>query len=204
MKLNINKITLIVFFFFMGINFSLAQVQNTINTQYTQPVYTAQSQPFTQNNMYIPNTYSTPIQNTQTFPTFDSDVPCIDAKYDLRIGSRDYSLFGNVAKLQLFLYSNGIMYYPPTGYFGPITQVSLAKYQTLRNLAPTGILDFSTRTTLAKETCQNQNSNSSIYTSYNPFTINPVTTNPTITNPIITNPIITNPTINPSDVFGSR
>ena len=81
------------------------------------------------------------------------DIGCIEIPYDLRVGSRDYALFGNVMKLQLFLYQNEMMYHPPTAYFGEITQASLAKYQSLRNINPTGVLDFATRNILAKETC---------------------------------------------------
>lgn len=88
-----------------------------------------------------------------TFAPIQMDIPCIEAQYDLRVGSRDYALFGDVMKLQLFLYQNEIMYHPPTGYFGPITQSSLARYQSLRNIAPTGLFDFATRNALAKETC---------------------------------------------------
>ena len=117
MKINIKKIILTALSLFIGINFSLAQTQSIINTPatqtfppYSQPVYTPQTQTSTQNNVYIPNTYVDPTVSVQAFPTFDSDAPCLDAKYDLKIGSRDYSIFGNVAKLQLFLYSNGIMY----------------------------------------------------------------------------------------------
>ena len=87
------------------------------------------------------------------FAPIDFDIECIEIPFDLRMGSRDYALFGNVMKLQLFLYQNEMMYYPPTGYFGEITQASLAKYQSLRSIVPTGVLDFATRNTLAKETC---------------------------------------------------
>ena len=92
-------------------------------------------------------------QSIEIFAPIQMDIPCVEAQYDLHIGSRDYALFGDVMKLQLFLYQNEIMYYPPTGYFGPITQNSLARYQSLRNLPATGVFDFGTRDTLAKETC---------------------------------------------------
>ncbi len=88
-----------------------------------------------------------------SFAPIQMDIPCIDAKYDLKLGSRDYALFGNVMKLQLFLYQNEMMYYPPTGYFGPITQNALIKYQIARKLNTTGIFDINTRNILAQETC---------------------------------------------------
>lgn len=87
------------------------------------------------------------------FAPIQMEIPCIEAQYDLRIGSRDYALFGDVMKLQLFLYQNELMHHPPTGYFGSITQSSLIKYQSLRGLQITGFFDFNTRNTLAKETC---------------------------------------------------
>ncbi len=100
------------------------------------------------------------------FAPIQMDIPCIEAQYDLRIGARDYSLFGDVMKLQLFLYQNEIMYHPPTGYFGPITQSALAKYQSLRGLSSTGYFDYETRHVLANETCNNIIPDSSPSNSY--------------------------------------
>lgn len=93
-------------------------------------------------------------QVEQKFLPIPETVSCLDAQYDLKLGSKDYVLYGNVLKLQHFLFENGIMYHAPTGYFGPITQSSLIKYQTLRNLYPTGFFDANTRKAVAKETCE--------------------------------------------------
>lgn len=98
--------------------------------------------------------YNVDAQVEQKFSPIADSVSCIDAQYDLSFGSRDYALYGNVQKLQHFLFENGIMYHAPTGYFGPITQASLIKYQTLRNLYPTGFFDANTRKAVAKETCE--------------------------------------------------
>lgn len=100
------------------------------------------------------------------FAPIQMDTPCIEAIYDLKIGSRDSALFGDVMKLQLFLYQNEIMYHPPTGYFGPITQSALAKYQSLRGLSSTGYFDYETRHVLANETCNNIIPDSSPSNSY--------------------------------------
>jgi len=95
-------------------------------------------------------------QVEQKFLPIPESVSCIDAEYDLKLGSKDYVLYGNVLKLQHFLFENGIMYHAPTGYFGPITQDSLKKYQSLRNLYPTGIFDANTRKAVAQETCKQE------------------------------------------------
>jgi len=101
--------------------------------------------------------FTTHISSADSYPNnflpINMEVPCIEAQYDLHIGSRDYSLFGNVMKLQLFFYQNEMMDYPPTGYFGPITENSLLRYQSLRGLTTTGIFDYPTRMTLGQETC---------------------------------------------------
>ena len=119
-------------------------------------------------------------QVEQKFLPIPESVSCIDAEYDLKLGSRDYVLYGNVLKLQHFLFENGIMYHAPTGYFGPITQASLIKYQTLRNLYPTGFFDANTRKAVARETCEQNEivNNVSLITNYNPQYSNTQQSNP--------------------------
>lgn len=120
-------------------------------------------------------------QVEQKFLPIPESVSCIDAEYDLKLGSRDYVLYGNVLKLQHFLFENGIMYHAPTGYFGPITQASLIKYQTLRNLYPTGFFDANTRKAVARETCEQNEivNNVRLITNYNPQYPNTQQPNPT-------------------------
>ncbi|MEA4910926.1 hypothetical protein SDC9_21768 [bioreactor metagenome] len=125
--------------------------------------------------------YNVDAQVEQKFSPIADSVSCIDAQYDLSFGSRDYALYGNVQKLQHFLFENGIMYHAPTGYFGPITQASLIKYQTLRNLYPTGFFDSNTRKAVARETCEQNEivNNVRLITNYNPQYPNTQQPNPT-------------------------
>lgn len=93
-------------------------------------------------------------QMVQKFLPISYNLQCIDAAYDLGHGSKDYVLFGNVLLLQTFLFQNNIMSHAPTGYFGPITEEALKKYQLLRNLQPTGYFDANTRKAVARDTCK--------------------------------------------------
>lgn len=92
-------------------------------------------------------------QNTESFSPINMDLGCIESNYDYKKGSKDYALFGQIMKLQTYLYQNNLMFYPPTGYFGDLTEEALLKYQNLRKLPITGVYDYPTRDTLAKETC---------------------------------------------------
>ncbi len=94
-----------------------------------------------------------PIDNTQPFAPINTNLGCIESQYNYKIGSQDQALFGEITKLQTYLYQNNLMSYPPTGYYGELTQSAILQYQNLRNLPPTGMYDFPTRITLAKETC---------------------------------------------------
>lgn len=99
------------------------------------------------------NVNQSTVNNAQHFALIDTDLGCIESNYDYRIGSQDNVLFGPIMKLQTYLYQNSLMSYPPTGYFGNLTQGGLLKYQNLRRLPTTGVYDYPTRLTISKETC---------------------------------------------------
>ena len=94
-----------------------------------------------------------PISPLYHFATIDTNLGCLEIPNDLKYNSHDYTLYGPVTEIQTYLYQNSLLYYAPTGYFGPLTQAAIKKYQSLRNIPVTGIADFPTRYTLAKETC---------------------------------------------------
>jgi len=109
--------------------------------------------PITRSALHEECTSGETLQPLYHFADINKDIGCIEVTYDLQFGSHDYVLYGPVNQLQTFLFQNSLMYYAPTGYFGPLTQAAVKKYQGLRNIPQTGVFDFPTRYTLAKETC---------------------------------------------------
>lgn len=97
---------------------------------------------------------TSPNVEMQNFAPINVDLACLESQYDFKVGSRDSALFGEIMKLQTFLFQNNLMSYPPTGYYGPLTLAGVSKYQSLRHIPITGKYDYPTRLTLAKETCQ--------------------------------------------------
>lgn len=91
--------------------------------------------------------------NVNDFSIIVDDAPCVDLQYDLRPGSRDYYIYGNVMKLQMYLYQNDLMEYPPTGLYAEYTYQGVMNFQNLVGLRPTGIVDYYTRMALKTASC---------------------------------------------------
>ncbi|MFO0743978.1 MAG: InlB B-repeat-containing protein [Candidatus Paceibacterota bacterium] len=97
--------------------------------------------------------------DTSGFSPIMNDAPCVDLQYDLRPGSRDYYIYGNVMKLQMFLYQNEMMAYPPTGLYANYTFNAVLNFQNSVGLRPTGVVDYYTRMALKKVSCPAENVN---------------------------------------------
>lgn len=87
------------------------------------------------------------------FSAIMNDAPCVKLQYDLKPNSRDYYIYGNVMKLQMFLYQNDLMAYPPTGLYGDYTFNAVMNFQKQIGIPATGIVDLYTRMALAKSSC---------------------------------------------------
>lgn len=178
MKNTIHKYKILyVLFFVLSLNFfSTAKGADTFNYSAFMP-----TSPVNATSYYNPNDFK-----GQPFPALADDAPCVDLNYDLKIGSRDYSVYGSVTKLQMFLYSNEYMIYPPTGLFKYYTYNGVRNFQRDNGLKETGIVDRNTRTILKKISCSNQD-----------IGITPIQTSTPAITPIIT-PVIT-PIITPGN-----
>lgn len=102
-----------------------------------------------------------------SFSALLSDAPCVDLQYDLRPGSRDYYIYGDVMRMQSYLYQNDMMFYPPTGLYAEYTQEAVMNFQNSVGLRATGIVDYNTRKALKAKSCPQEVSlinNSSINT----------------------------------------
>lgn len=91
-----------------------------------------------------------PVNN---YHMIDLDLGCLEIPYNLRFGTRDTSIMNSVSKLQTYFFQNGLMSVGPTGEYDERTMNAVIKYQTLRRLNVSGLLDSPTRITIAKETC---------------------------------------------------
>jgi uncharacterized repeat protein (TIGR02543 family) len=128
------------------------------------------------------------------FASIMNDAPCIKLQYDLKPNSRDYYIYGNVMKLQMFLYQNDLMAYPPTGLYGDYTFNAVMNFQKQMGIPATGVVDLYTRMALAKSSCGSSYNPNDFYVSqgygygYNSLPQNTIQQNVVIpTNPNITN-----------------
>ena len=104
----------------------------------------------------IPHNFAQDIGTTYDISSFApimNDAPCVSLQYDLKPNSRDYYIYGNVMKLQMFLYQNDLMTYPPTGLYGNYTFNAVMNFQNKMGLPITGFVDLYTRMALAKASC---------------------------------------------------
>jgi peptidoglycan hydrolase-like protein with peptidoglycan-binding domain len=115
----------------------------------------------------------------QSFPLITKEIPCIDLQYNLSLGKRDYSVFGPITKLQMYLYQNEYMKYPPTGLYLQYTYDGVRNFQRDNNLQETGIVDINTRVASKQATCDVKNN-----------IVTPIITNPVSTPPIVVTPPI--------------
>ena len=183
MKTNVqkNKTFFLLFFVFSFFSFSLiAKPAETINYSDFLPT-TNSSNYINASAYYDPKDFS-----GQSFPLITEDVPCVDINRNIGPGTRDYVVFGPILKLQMYLYQNEYMIYPPTGIYSYYTYDGVRNFQRDSGLRETGVLDMNTRTALKLMTCPVKNNiNASAALNLNPNY--PVFTNPI--NPIVTNPI---------------
>lgn len=91
---------------------------------------------------------------------------CVQITRDLRSGKRDTETGGEVSTLQRFLKDRGYYTHPQiTGYFGPVTETALQRYQAAEKIvsagAPNttgyGVVGPRTREVLTKAGCENGN-----------------------------------------------
>lgn len=184
MKINLqkNKTFFLLFFIFSFFSFSsIAKPADVINYSAFLPV-TNNSNFINASSYYNPADFS-----GQNFPLITEDIPCVDINHNIGPGTKDYIVFGPILKLQMYLYQNEYMKYPPTGLYLQYTYDGVRNFQRDNGLRETGIVDTSTRAALKQATCQTKNN---IITQV----VNPIPT-PIIT-PIIT-PVIPSPIINP-------
>lgn len=149
MKIYTQKNTIFfVFFFFISFfgSFSLVKPAETIN--YYSFIPTNNSNYTNSSAYYNPADFS-----GQSYPQISEDTPCVDLKSDLRIGTRDYTIFGPITKLQMFLYKNEYMIYPPTGLFIYYTFDGVRNFQRDNGLMETGVVDRNTRAALKIASC---------------------------------------------------
>jgi len=79
---------------------------------------------------------------------------CVNLATDLSLGMRS----NDVKTLQAFLSSESLVLPKHvTGYFGPITEAAVKKYQASRQIAQTGTVNAATRSTITLFTCGSSN-----------------------------------------------
>lgn len=72
------------------------------------------------------------------FPTFDA-CENVNLSYSHYLGTRDAETAGEVSQLQRFLHSTGDFTYPRiTGYFGPVTEEAVLKWQIRNGIVTSG------------------------------------------------------------------
>lgn len=154
MKNNLQKnksFFLLLFIFSFFSFYSIAKPAETIN--YSDFLPTTNSSNYVNASAY----YNPADFSGQSFPLITESIPCIDAPYNIGLGSKDYVLFGPIIKLQMYLYQNEYMIYPPTGLFSYYTYDGVRNFQRDNGLQETGVLDARTRSVLKQVTCPGKN-----------------------------------------------
>lgn len=154
MKINLqkNKTFFLLFFIFSFFSFySIAKPADTFNYSSFLPV-TNNSNFINAISYYNPADFS-----GQNFPLITEDIPCVDINHNIGPGSRDYVVFGPILKLQMYLYQNEYMKYPPTGLYLQYTYDGVRNFQRDNRLKETGLVDINTRAVLKQITCQTKN-----------------------------------------------
>lgn len=146
-----NKSFLIFFFLFSFFgSFSIVKPAETFN--YSSFLSSANNSNYINASAYYnPSDFS-----GQRFPLITEDIPCVDINHNIGPGTRDYVVFGPILKLQMFLYQNEYMIYPPTGLYLHYTYDGVRNFQRENGLRETGILDLNTRKAVKQETCQSK------------------------------------------------
>ncbi len=154
LKLQKNKSFFVFFFFFSFFSFfSIAKPAETFN--YSSFLPTANN-----SNYFNASAYYNPADfSGQKFPLITEDIPCVDINYNIGPGNRDYVVFGPILKLQMFLYQNEYMIYPPTGLYLHYTYDGVRNFQRENGLRETGILDLNTRKAVKQATCETKKGN---------------------------------------------
>ncbi len=151
-KLQKNKTFFILFFIFSFFSFfSIAKPAETFNYSAFLPAAN-NSNYINAAAYYDPSDFS-----GQKFPLITEDIPCVDIKHNIGPGTRDYVVFGPILKLQMYLYQNEYMLYPPTGLYLDYTYDGVRNFQRENGLRETGTLDLNTRVAIKQITCETKN-----------------------------------------------
>jgi len=179
-----NKSFFLLLFVFSFFSFSsIAHPADNINYSAFSPVANS-SNYINASAYYNPSDFS-----GQSFPSITEEIPCVDINHNVGPDTRDYVVFGPILKLQMYLYQNEYMIYPPTGIYSYYTYDGVRNFQRDNGLRETGVLDINTRMALKQTTCPVKN--------------NIIASSVSRVAAPVTNPIIYNPVTNPSIYYCS-
>lgn len=147
-----NKSFFLLLFVFSFFSFSsIAHPADNINYSAFSPVANS-SNYINASAYYNPSDFS-----GQSFPSITEEIPCVDINHNVGPDTRDYVVFGPILKLQMYLYQNEYMIYPPTGIYSYYTYDGVRNFQRDNGLRETGVLDINTRMALKQTTCPVKN-----------------------------------------------
>ncbi|MEN9881222.1 MAG: putative peptidoglycan binding domain, partial [Candidatus Parcubacteria bacterium] len=93
-------------------------------------------------------------ENTHYGSILGATTECVDVQSSmLSLESTDATHRGDVSKVQRFLQEKGYFFRDITGYYGGYTKKAVEKYQTSKNITPSGNIGTTTKLLIKNDTC---------------------------------------------------